>query len=303
MTIMELEKRALLVSIGGALLMAVLGVYFAVIAESEAIMLDGVFSAIGFVMASITLKVAGLVNRPDDEHFNYGYSHFAPLMNVLKSLMLLVLCTAALLSAVQAVLNGGRSMAVGVAVIYGVVATVGCLGIAIYIRMAAKKTGSALVAVDAESWLIDTLLSGAVLAAFIVGALIEGGPIGDYLNYLDPLVVGVLCVVSLPIPIRILRDNLREVLLFAPDLTLRSEVESHFKRALPELAKSEYRMRLLKMGNTVNVLIHICPGPGFTLGGLKDLDQMRDKFNAALAEMDARAVADLVFIADMRLAD
>ena len=58
------SARALVVSIAGAVLMAGLGVYFAFVAESEAIMLDGVFSGIGFVMASLTLKVAGLVTRP-----------------------------------------------------------------------------------------------------------------------------------------------------------------------------------------------------------------------------------------------
>ena len=73
-----LEKRALVVSIFGGAFMACLGVYFAIAAESDAIMLDGVFSGIGFLMASLTLKVAGLVKRPDDEHFHYGYSHFAP---------------------------------------------------------------------------------------------------------------------------------------------------------------------------------------------------------------------------------
>lgn len=39
----NLEKRALLVSIFGAALMASLGFYFAFAAESEAIMLDGLF--------------------------------------------------------------------------------------------------------------------------------------------------------------------------------------------------------------------------------------------------------------------
>ena len=41
---LNLEKRALMVSIFGAALMACLGIYFAIVAESAAIMLDGVFS-------------------------------------------------------------------------------------------------------------------------------------------------------------------------------------------------------------------------------------------------------------------
>jgi cation diffusion facilitator family transporter len=296
------ERRALAASIYGALFMACIGVYFAIVAESDAIMLDGIFSGLGFVMASLTLKVAGLVNRPDDEHFNYGYAHFAPLLNVVKSMLMLVLCTAALLSAVSALFHGGRSMAVGSAVIYGVIATAGCIVITLYIKRAAKSTGSALVEVDAESWVIDTVMSAAVLAAFILGWLLKDGAMGVYLDYLDPAVVTVLCLLALPIPLKILIGNAREVLLIAPDPALTQAVEERFKRALPEIQPAEYRIRLLKMGNTLNVLMHVKPGPDFSLNELSQLDEMRIRFNAALEDMEVNALADIVFINDIKMA-
>jgi predicted Co/Zn/Cd cation transporter (cation efflux family) len=291
------------VSIFGAALMAGLGVYFALVAKSDAIMLDGVFSAIGFVMASLTLKVAGLVKRPDDEHFHYGYSHFAPLLNALKALLLLVLCTFALISAVDALLNGGRTMAMGSAVIYGVLATAGCLAIALYMRKAKNLTNSALVAVDAESWAIDTVMSGAVLIAFVAGWAIQGTDLAVYLNYLDPAMVAVLCLLSLPIPLRILIENGREVLLFAPDPAWQQAVEECFVKAVPEFPTEDYRIRLLKMGDSLNVLVHVKPSPGFELSGLEQLDEIRSRFNTALETMEVKTVADVVFIADMKLAN
>ena len=298
-----LEKRALMISIFGAALMASLGVYFALVAKSDAIMLDGVFSAIGFVMASLTLKVAGLVKRPDDEHFHYGYSHFAPLLNALKALLLLVLCTFALISAVDALLHGGRSMAMGSAVLYGVLATLGCVAIALYMRKAKNLTGSALVAVDAESWVIDTVMSGAVLLAFVAGWAIQGTDLAVYLNYLDPGMVAVLCLLSLPIPLRILIENGREVLLFAPDASWQQAVEECFEKAVPEFPTEDYRIRLLKMGNSLNVLVHVKPGPDFELSNLEQLDEIRTRFNTALETMKVQTVADVVFVADMKLAN
>lgn len=298
----DLEQRALVVSIIGAALLACLGIYFALVAKSEAIMLDGIFSGIGFVMASITLKVAGLVNRPDDEHFHYGYSHFAPLLNVIKAMLLVVLCTVALISAVDALLHGGRSMAMGSAVIYGVAATVGCLIIALYMRRAEKTTGSSLVAVDAQSWAIDTLMSGAVLLAFIAGWAIQDTGMAPYLDYLDPAVVALLCLLSLPLPLKILIDNGREVLLFAPDASWQQAVEECFEKALPGFPVESYRIRLLKMGNSLNVLVHVKPGADFELSSLEQLDAIRLKFNAALETMDVKTVADVVFVDDMKLA-
>jgi predicted Co/Zn/Cd cation transporter (cation efflux family) len=278
-------------------------VYFAIVAKSEAIMLDGVFSAIGFLMASLTLKVAGLVKRPDDEHFHYGYSHFAPLLNVLKALLMLVLCTLALLSAVDALFHGGRSMVMGSAVIYGSIATVGCLAIAFYMRKAKKLTNSALVEVDAQGWAIDTLLSGAVLVAFVAGWAIQDTDLADYLNYLDPAMVAILCLLSLPVPLKILIENGREVLLFAPDPYWQKAVEACFVKAVPEFPTEDYRIRLLKMGNSLNVLVHVKPGPGFELSSLNQLDEIRTRFNTELETLEVKTVADVVFIADMKLAN
>jgi predicted Co/Zn/Cd cation transporter (cation efflux family) len=299
----SLEKRALVVSIFGGAFMACLGVYFAIVAKSEAIMLDGVFSAIGFLMASLTLKVAGLVKRPDDEHFHYGYSHFAPLLNVLKALLMLVLCTLALLSAVDALFHGGRSMVMGSAVIYGSIATVGCLAIAFYMRKAKKLTNSALVEVDAQGWAIDTILSGAVLVAFVAGWAIQDTDLAVYLNYLDPAMVAILCLLSLPVPLKILIENGREVLLFAPNPSWQKAVEACFVKAVPEFPTEDYRIRLLKMGNSLNVLVHFKPGPGFELSSLNQLDEIRTRFNTELETLEVKTVADVVFIADMKLAN
>lgn len=299
----KLEKRALTVSIVGAAVMAILGVYYALVAESEAIMLDGVFSGIGFVMASLTLKVAGLVNRPDDEHFHYGYSHFAPLLNVFKAILILVLCTIALVFAIKALFTGGRSMAMGSAVVYGVLATVGCLIISLYIWRAKNLTGSALVAVDAESWAIDTLLSGAVLVAFIIGWAIQDTAFSAYLDYLDPGVVAVLCLMSVPVPLKILFENAREVLLFAPNDSWRQKVEDCFLKSGPQFANTDYRIRLLKMGNTLNILVHVKPGPDFDLHSVDQLDDIRFKFNSELETMEVRTTSDIVFVGDMKLSE
>jgi cation diffusion facilitator family transporter len=303
MSTASLEKRALVVSIFGGAFMACLGVYFAIVAESDAIMLDGVFSAIGFLMASLTLKVAGLVKRPDDEHFHYGYSHFAPLLNVLKALLMLVLCSLALIFAVHALFHGGRPMAMESAVIYASIATVGCLIITLYMRRATNLTNSALVEVDAQNWTIDTILSGAILVAFVAGWAIQETDLAAYLNYLDPATVAVLCLLSLPVPVKILIKNGREVLLIAPDPSWQKAVEACFEKAAPEFPTEDYRIRLLKMGNSLNILVHVKPGPGFELSSLDQLDEIRTRFNRALETMEVKSVADVVFVADMKLAN
>ena len=301
--IIALEQRALKVSIAGALFMSVLGIAFALTTKSEAILLDGVFSGIGFFMAIATLKVAALVTRPDDEHFHYGYAHFGPLINVLKSLLMVVLCIFALLSSVKSLLGEGRPLLLGNAVIYGAVSTAGCIAFALYLARAAKSTASILVSVDSRGWIIDSMMSGAVLLSFLAGYMALGTSMEAYLDYLDPLVVTVLCLLALPMPIGILMQNGREVLLIAPEQTLQDEVIKNVASAKDGLAVADYRLRMLKMGNTINVLLHIKLGAEFELREVAQLDAIREQVKAGLAIMDGLVVADLVFIDDMKLAD
>lgn len=297
------ERHALKVSIAGALLMSALGVGFALITGSEAILLDGVFSGIGFVMAIATLKVAVLVTRPDDEHFHYGYAHFGPMINVLKSLLMVVLCVFALLSSVSALFGGGRPLQIGSAVIYGVIATLGCVVIALYMARASRRSKSVLVEVDARSWIIDSAMSGAVLLSFVAGYLAVGTSFAPYLEYLDPAVVTILCLLVLPLPLGILVQNGREVLLIAPAKALQDEVIEHVSRAVGSLDIEDHRLRMLKMGDTINVLLHVKMGPEYEFGRVSQLDEIRNAVNGALQGMEGRVVADLVFVDDMSLAD
>ena len=83
-----LERRALIVSIIGALVMAGLGIGFSLYTQSNAILLDGLFSLIGFAFGLVALRVARLVQQPDDTHYQFGYGSFEPLFNLIKGIVI-----------------------------------------------------------------------------------------------------------------------------------------------------------------------------------------------------------------------
>ena len=297
------ERKALIVAIIGAAFMSVLGIGFALLTESEAILLDGVFSGIGFMMAMVTLKVSQLVAGPDDEHFQFGYAHFAPLINVMKALLMIVLCSFALVSAVNALLSGGRPLNVGPAVIYGAIATAGGIALAWFLWRAARQTGSPLVELDARGALIDMVMSAGVLASFIGGWFMVESAYADYLDYVDPTLVTVMCVLSLPIPLKLLFMNLREVLLAAPDESLQNEIRDRLFEAFDGMNFADYRIRMVKLGNVMNVLIHVMPEAGASPPPLEAVDARMQKFRKALDDMGLRGACDVVFVSDMSMAN
>ena len=108
-----LEKRGLWLSIIGALFMAGLGIGFAILTASSAVLLDGLFSLIGFAIGLVSLRVATLVRRPDDKLYHFGYAAYEPMLNLSKGLMMAFVTIFALVSAIVVVLHGGREIEAG----------------------------------------------------------------------------------------------------------------------------------------------------------------------------------------------
>ena len=70
------ERSGLLISAGGNVTIGIVGVMIALVSDSQAILLDGLFNLTYFLMGIVAIKVAGLVQRGDDERFPAGYAFF-----------------------------------------------------------------------------------------------------------------------------------------------------------------------------------------------------------------------------------
>ena len=81
----RIETFALRLSIGGYLLMGIIGMTFAILARSEAILLDGVYSTVAFVMAIIAVRVSHMVEKLHSAKFHFGHAHFERAFTVDRS--------------------------------------------------------------------------------------------------------------------------------------------------------------------------------------------------------------------------
>ncbi len=293
-----LERRALKVSLGGALFMALLGFGYAFYTHSEAILLDGVYSLVGLLLDLLTLQVAVLVERPRDEHFQFGYAQFEPLLNLFKGLVFLGICVFATISSVKTLHAGGREILLGGALVYALLATTGCVITAAYTRRIAKRSQSDLVGVSAKGWVLDSAFSSAVLLAFVLGFLAQGSGFDPYLPYLDPVLVLILVVLALPVPVGVLRDSLREVVLMAPSADLQRAIHERLQRVIQGLGFDDYMVRVVKVGRVVYANIHLLAGERHSRATLAQLDEVRGQIRESMRSMSDRLVLDIVITAN-----
>ncbi|MGK7948845.1 MAG: cation transporter, partial [Xenococcaceae cyanobacterium] len=220
--------------------------------------------------------------QPDNKYFQFGYASFEPLINLIKGLLIVILSIFALCSAIDALLHGGRVLDAGIAVQYSAIAAFCCLAIAITQLGIAKKTGLPMVRVDSKNWFIDGMLSLSIGFAFIVVGLIEGSQWSRFIPYADPTIVTAIVILTSPIPIRIILDNIRQLLLGSPQSAMRQHIEQLFQSAIEGVPCANKRLRMTQIGRYLYLNIYWLLPENFELKSARQLDRIREKIEAVL---------------------
>lgn len=116
-----LEQQTLKLSIGLVLATVVGSLVFGVMIESEAVILNGIFSFLSLISGGMSLLAARMVARPEDRRFPYGYAHIEPLVLSANALILFGVCFYALVNGVRGVLAGGGAVNAAGVVVFGAV--------------------------------------------------------------------------------------------------------------------------------------------------------------------------------------
>lgn len=270
---MDREAGAIRVSAYATAFFGVLGSSFGVWLDSEAILLDGIFNWISFVMALVSLRVASLIERPGDEEFPFGYAAFEPAVNTVKAFLVLGVSVFAFIGAVDTILDGGRTLFANWAIVYAVVAVCGCFSVGFFQHRVAKEVGSPLLAVDAKNWFVNGAISSAVGLAFGFAMVIKGTALDGLIPYIDSSLVVLLVILTVPIPIRMAIEGLGEILAFRPPAP---DIES-LERAVAETSQPEverFHIRANRLGRTMIVVVDAEVDAARTV---EDLERIRQR--------------------------
>jgi cation diffusion facilitator family transporter len=292
------ERRGLLLSVFGGLFMAALGLGFALLTESGAVLLDGVFSLIGTAVALVSIRVACMVRRPDDEQFHFGYALYEPMLNLGKGLLIAVVTVFASVAAVQAILAGGREVRGGMAVAYALIAAAGCFVLSLVQRRMARRTDSPLLQVDSRNWFVDGLLSVGVALAFAATVLMRGTGLEWLTPYADPAVVIALSLASSPIPIGIVRANWNQIMGRAPDAEIQHEAWTRVEAALEGTPGVTPHLRILETGRVYYLQLYLVVAPESELKTLEEMDRLRERLERSVRQENATVGLDVIFTRD-----
>lgn len=226
MTPFVAERRALRFSAISASLFAFTGLALGLASGSITILFDSGYSLLSLVLASLSLFALQQARKPADDHYPFGRLTVEPLAVLLKGVVIAMVCIVSLVSALWSLRDGGRLVTLDLALMFGVVNVTGCLLTWWCLARYARIASSSLLAAELRQWQMDTWLSAAVMLGFALTWALTQSPWANYARFADPVMVLIIAGYFLPMPIRMVRGALRELMFGVSCNNMRRDVVS-----------------------------------------------------------------------------
>ncbi|HBS82224.1 cation diffusion facilitator family transporter [Vreelandella alkaliphila] len=224
MTPFVAERRALRFSAVSASLFAFTGLALGLASGSITILFDSGYSLLSLVLASLSLFALKQARKPADNHYPFGRLTVEPLAVLLKGVVIALVCLFSMVSAVWSLAQGGRLVTLDLALMFGVVNVAGCLLTWWWLSRYARIARSSLLAAELRQWQMDTWLSAAVMLGFALTWGLMLTPWAHLARFADPVMVLIIAGYFLPMPIRMMRGALRELMFGEPLGSVRQDV-------------------------------------------------------------------------------
>lgn len=249
------ERRTLWIPLVTSLIVATSALIGAGVTGSQTVLLDGLFSVAYVIAGAFTLYVARLLRRPSDVRFPYGYAAFEPLVNLVKGLLLMGISVYAFWEAVSALTRGGREIEFGGAVAFSAFSFGVSTVAALLIWWRSRTVNSPLIRGDAIGSALDALSTLTVLIAFVLGGWLHAQGQEALARYMDPVLTVGLVLVTLPVPYRLGREALSQLLAQTPPAEQRARVEQAVQEGLWDAPVQTLEIKTIKVGRQWDVRV------------------------------------------------
>ncbi len=295
----QLEQRLLWQSAGLMFIIALAATWFGIMTNSQAILIDGIFSFVAVVIKCLMIMTSKLTTRESSAKFQFGYWQFEPLVLMAEGGFTLIIVIYALINGLVSIFNGGHHMDFGLAIVYAVIFTAANSGYYWYVHQVNKRLRSSLIHFDNMSWLVDAALAGSLFVSFVVAYFVERTQYGYLSVYVDPLILVLLALSMLPIALKILVPAVKQVLGMAP-LKLHEQVHGVMDEFMKRYRFKDYVSSVQRYGKIEFVEIDILIDKNYPVQQVEDLDRIRDEIDAALGGKSVQKWLTITFTTTKR---
>ncbi|GGC68659.1 cytochrome c551 [Hoyosella rhizosphaerae] len=290
-------------SVWGALGFAILALVWGLAVQSQMIVFDGLYSLISVALSLMSLVAFRIIRKGESKHFPFGRVVLEPLTIIVKATAIGALCVYALTVAVMDIIDGGREVNAGWASLYAGAATLGCAGMAMHLHRRQKAVRSDLLRAETTQWLLDTVLSAGVLIGFLVAMVLQARDYNTAAGYVDPAMVAIVCLLFLAMPVKLLAQGFREVMMMAPAAPIEQRVRDSANGVQQRYAFDDMVLRCTKVGGQLVVEVDYVVGAQTTGRTVEVLDEIRQEMTDDLRDLNYELWLSVSFTSDVRWAE
>ncbi|MBF8658681.1 cation diffusion facilitator family transporter [Pseudomonas putida] len=305
------EQGLLRTSIAVTLFIASIGIAFGLVSGSFSIVFDGVYSLVDASMSGLSLMVVRLItshasslqmSRKLRERFTMGFWHLEPMVLALNGILLSGVAIYALINAVSSLLEGGRHLEFGIAMVYAALTVTACVTIAVIEGKANRKLRSDFVAMDVKGWVMSASITAALLIAFCFGYAVQGTSLEWVSPYIDPAVLALVCLVIVPLPMSVVRQALADIFLVTPG-DLKQHVDAVAQAFVERHGLQSYRAYVAKVGRSREIELYFIVPPQMAAKTIEQWDAWRNEIGEAIGGEGPNRWLTVVFTGDPEWAE
>jgi predicted Co/Zn/Cd cation transporter (cation efflux family) len=262
--IAKAEERSLRASIWVSIALTLVTAAVGLITSSQLLILEAAFGTIGLLATWMALAASRAAERGPTSRYPFGLDSLTPLVVAVQGIALGATLVYAAVTAVVDILAGGHPVNAGVVAIMAGIA--GLVGIVFAVWLKRMNPGSDLISSEAHQWHaagIRALVAavGAGLGAIAVAAG------ASFTNYVDSALVLLACALVVPVPVKLVRHGVNELLEGIPDPSTMAALEAAVETVTGSLDLPQPRVRATKLGLKVYLDVNYrVPSPDVTIG-------------------------------------
>lgn len=296
--ILQKEQRALTISKWGNLFMGAAGVLAAWLSNSQALMVDGLFSLIGFTAAVLGARVSARAGRVADSRRPLGYAVDESIYVTFRALSLLGLVALAIVNSIVNIANYAMGGAVvplhyGPIIVYFMVITAVSIGLALVHRSAWLSTGkkNEVLRLEMNAAFFDAIIVFGAGAGLSIMPFLKDGPLGWLSPIGDSVMVILLCGVVVGRYYADFMSGLAELagVSAAPEFVARAR--RSIRPILDEVGGTLIDFSMLKIGRSFQAQVYYDPGGPITAA---EADTLTRRIDQALSTALDRAESVVV---------
>lgn len=299
---MKSEKNTLMLSALGALFFAVLGVVWGVAIDSSMIVFDGLYSLISLFLSILAIFITRYISKNDFEKFPFGKRVLEPLTVAFNSIVLTVMCSITFINSAKEILIGGKVVNAKFALGYSIISILGCMIVYRILVSNNKKICSDIIKVESNQWLMDTLVSVAVLVGFLICSILNRTSLAYLSKYIDPFMVLITSAMFIRIPITTLIKSFKEILNRNADKEINDEIYTIVKDVEKKYNFEDSITRVSKIGKELRIEIDFVFNEQSKLNKLEEMDNVREYVYSSMSDIELDKWLNVNFTGDRKWA-